>query len=76
MPKNTTKAHAALKLKEIIGCDELVVFGDEINDIDLFKIADKAIAVANAKSELIPFATGFTDSNENDGVAKYLIKNT
>lgn len=76
MPKNTTKANAALKLKEILGCDKLVVFGDEINDIDLFKIADKAVAVANAKPELTPFATEFTDSNENDGVAKYLIKHT
>lgn len=76
MPKNTTKAFAALKLKEMLRCDELVVFGDEINDIELFKIADKAVAVANANPELIPFATDFTDSNENDGVAKFIIKNS
>lgn len=76
MPKNTTKANAALKLKEILKCDELVVFGDEINDIELFKIADKAVAVANAKPELTPFATDFTDSNENDGVANFIIKNS
>lgn len=76
MPMKTTKANAALKLKEMLGCDELVVFGDEINDIELFKIADKAVAVANAKPELIPYATDFTDSNENDGVAKYIIKNS
>ena len=76
MQKNTTKAHAALKLKEILKCDKLVVFGDEINDIELFKIADKAVAVKNAKPELTPYATDFTDSNENDGVAKYLIKHT
>lgn len=74
MPKRTTKANAALKLKEILGCDELVVFGDEINDIELFKIADEAVAVANAKPELIPYATDFTDSNENDGVAKHILK--
>ncbi|MBR3988404.1 MAG: HAD family hydrolase [Clostridia bacterium] len=74
MPKNATKANAALKLKEMLGCDELVAFGDEINDIELFKIADKAVAVANAKPELIPFATDFTDSNENDGVAKFIKK--
>lgn len=76
MPKNTTKAFAALKLKEMLNCDELVVFGDEINDIELFKIADKAVAVANANPELIPFATDFTDSNENDGVANFIIKNS
>ena len=76
MPKNTTKAQAALKLKEMLGCDRLVVFGDEINDIELFKIADEAVAVANAKPELRPFATTFTDSNENDGVAKFLLCET
>ena len=75
MPKKTTKANAALKLKEMLKCDELVVFGDEINDIELFKIADKAVAVANAKPELIPYATDFTESNENDGVARWLQKN-
>lgn len=74
MPKNVSKANAALKLKEILNCDRLVVFGDQINDIDLFKIADEAVAVANATEELRPFATDFTDSNENDGVAKYIIK--
>ena len=76
MPQNTTKAQAALKLKEMLGCDRLVVFGDEINDIELFKIADEAVAVANAKPELRPFATTFTDSNENDGVAKFLLSKT
>lgn len=76
MPKNATKANAALKLKEMLKCDRLVVFGDEINDIELFKIADEAVAVANACEELKPFATAFTDSNENDGVAKYIIKNS
>ncbi len=74
MPKNTTKANAALKLKEMLGCDELVVFGDEINDIEMFKIADKAVAVANANEELKPYATEFTDSNETDGVARWLQK--
>ena len=75
MHKDTSKATAALKLKDILGCEELVVFGDEINDTDIFKIADKGIAVANANEELTPFASEFTDSNENDGVAKWLEKN-
>lgn len=75
MHKDTSKANAALKLKEILGCERLVAFGDEINDIDIFKIADKGVAVKNAKPQLVPFATEFTDSNENDGVAKWLEKN-
>lgn len=75
MPKEACKSNAALKLKEMLGCDRLVVFGDEINDIDMFKIADTAVAVGNAVDELKPFATEFTDTNNNDGVAKWLKKN-
>ncbi len=75
MHKDTSKATAATRLKEILGCERLVAFGDEINDIDIFKIADKGVAVKNAKPELVPFASEFTDSNEDDGVAKWLEKN-
>ena len=74
MPKDVSKANAAIKLKEMLSCDKLVVFGDEINDIELFKIADKAVAVRNANPELLPYATEFADSNDNDGVAKWLRK--
>lgn len=74
MHKNSTKANAGLKLKEMLDCEKLVVFGDEINDIDIFKIADEAYAVANATEDLLPFATGIIESNENDGVAKHLNK--
>ena len=38
------------------------------------KIADEAYAVENAVSELKVVATGIIESNENDGVAKYLHK--
>ncbi len=72
MPKGTSKANAALKLKEMLGCEKLVVFGDEINDIEMFKIADKAVAVANAAEELKSYATEFTDTNNSDGVALWL----
>ena len=42
--------------------------------IDMFEIADEAYAVENAVSELKVVATGIIESNENDGVAKYLHK--
>ena len=50
------------------------LFGDGKNDIDMFEIADEAYAVENAVSELKVVATGIIESNENDGVAKYLHK--
>ena len=72
MPKNATKANAALKLKEILNCDKLVVFGDAVNDKSMFEIADESYAVENANEELKAIATGIIKSNREDGVAKFI----
>lgn len=52
MPGGATKANAALRLKEMLGCEKLVAFGDSQNDMDLFTAADECYAVANAVPEL------------------------
>ena len=75
MPKKASKANAILQLKELLGCDRLVVFGDGINDLDMFHIADEAYAVENAVPELKAAATGVIASNDADGVAKWLLAN-
>ncbi len=72
MPVNASKANAIKELKEYSGCDKLVVFGDGINDIDMFEISDECYAVENAVNELKKIATRIIDSNNNDGVAKWL----
>lgn len=74
MPQTATKAHAALQLKAHLGCDRIVAFGDAKNDVELFRIADEAYAVANAAPELKEIATAVIGSNEEDGVAKWLIE--
>lgn len=71
-PLNATKAKAVLKFKEKMGCDRIVVFGDSVNDISMFEIADEAYAVENAIDELKEKATSVIDSNDEDGVAKFL----
>lgn len=76
MPKSATKAHAALQLKEHLGCDRIIAFGDGKNDVELFQIADEAYAVSNAAPELKKIATAVIGSNEEDGVAKWLTKHT
>jgi Cof subfamily protein (haloacid dehalogenase superfamily) len=74
LPVKATKATAALELKTMLGCDKLVVFGDGINDLPLFSVADECYAMANAVPELKKIATAVIDSNNNDGVAKWLEK--
>lgn len=71
-PQNCTKAKSILKVKEQLGYEKLVVFGDSLNDISMFKIADEAYAVANAMEELKAFATGVIGTNEEDSVVEFL----
>ena len=75
MPKKASKANAILQLKERLGCDRLVVFGDGVNDLDMFRVADEAYAVENAVPELKAAATAVIGSNDDDGVARWLSAN-
>lgn len=75
MPKEATKANAIKQLKEMFRCDKVVAFGDGKNDIDMFEIADEGYAVSNAHDALKEKATAVIESNNDDGVAKWLEKN-
>ena len=75
MPQQASKSNAIKQLKEYLECDKVVVFGDGKNDVDMFALADEAYAVENAVSELKALATAVIDSNNNDGVAKWLKDN-
>ncbi|MBR7100780.1 MAG: HAD family phosphatase [Clostridia bacterium] len=75
LPNRATKASAIKELKKILECDKVICFGDGTNDIAMFKEADEAYAVSNAHPELKKYATSVIDSNDNDGVAKWLLKN-
>lgn len=72
MPQKASKANAIRQLADLLDCDYIIVFGDGINDIDMFEMADEAYAVENAVPELKEIATAIIDSNDNDGVAKWL----
>ena len=69
-----TKEQGILSIKRLRGLEDcrLVVFGDQVNDLDMFEMADEALAVANAIPALKEQATGIIDTNEEDGVARYI----
>jgi len=72
------KAHALLKVHEYLNrdIDETTVFGDSINDIGMFKLAGKAIAVANALEEVKKEANLILkETNDEDAVARHLQQN-
>lgn len=70
--KDVSKASAALQVKEMLGVDKLVAFGDNMNDIALFELSDECYAVENACEELKKIATGVIGKNTDDAVARFL----
>ncbi len=51
---------------------ELVTFGDNLNDIKMFKLSDRAIAVANSADELKSHADHIIGTNDEDSVVKFI----
>lgn len=74
--KGASKAEAALKLRDILGCDRLVVFGDGANDVSMFEAADEAYAVSGAVDELKAHATEIIGSNDEGAVVNWLVEHT
>ena len=72
-PAQAGKARAALRLKERLGCERMVCFGDGLNDLPLIEAADLGCAVANAAPALRAAADVLLESNESDGVARWLL---
>lgn len=75
MPAGTSKGAAATVLKERLGAEKLVVFGDALNDRELFRAADEAYAVENADEELKKVATAVIGYSEEDSVSKFIRDN-
>ena len=69
-----TKGHGADALKRLLDLAHrrLVVFGDQSNDLGMFRMADESYAVACATPELAEDATAIIGSNDDDAVARWL----
>ena len=71
---HATKDQAIDRLMKDFGMDDyhLTVFGDNDNDIKMFQAADRAIAVSNAKENLISYADQIIGSNHEDAVVCFI----
>jgi len=69
---SASKKSALKKLQKLVGCDELVVFGDNLNDLSMIEIADRSYAPANALPEVKERVTAVLEDCDSDGVAKFL----
>ncbi len=55
--------------------ENVIAFGDDYNDFDMIKNAGIGVAMGNAEESIKKIASIVTDTNNNDGVAKYIEKN-
>lgn len=69
-----TKAQGieAIRTRHGLSDRELIVFGDHVNDVEMFRLATHAIAVANAHPEAKRHATQVVGSNEADSVVRFI----
>lgn len=73
--KDADKAHGIVSVSEAAEFDlnRLSVFGDNLNDIGMFNLANISVAVANAHNDVKQMANVvLPHTNDEDGVAKYL----
>lgn len=74
-PKGINKGYGIVETANLLGIrpDDFIVFGDGTNDIPMFKVAGKSVAMKNAKEEVQEMTDEVCLSIKEDGVAKYLI---
>ena len=69
---DATKYHGICKLRSITGAANVTGFGDNHNDLPLFRACDTKIAVGNAADDLKAAADQIIGCNTDDAVARYL----
>lgn len=76
MHRDATKLNAIRSVAERCGVDlsDVAAFGDDFNDIGMLRMCGNGVAVANAIDEAIAAADYICDTNDNDGVAKWIEK--
>ena len=67
-----SKGGAISTLREDLGYEEIIVFGDGKNDLSMFAVAEESYATENADPELKENATSVVGHHDEDGVAHFL----
>ena len=67
-----TKSKGLEKLKKMKNFNEVICFGDHLNDLSMFEVADEAYAVANAVDKVKESATEIIGDNESNSVATFI----
>ena len=69
---DASKGGAIEALKELLGLERVICFGDSDNDLSMFKSADEAYAPANANDAIKSAATAVIGHHDEEGIARFL----
>ena len=69
-----SKYNAVCFMREHYGFDKIIGFGDNHNDLPLFRACDEAYAVINAVEALKVRAKGLVHNCNSDGVARFIAR--
>ncbi len=74
--EGTDKGNALIGLGKVLGIekDEIMAFGDGMNDYEMIKKVGFGVVMENGAEELKKIADYITDTNDEDGVAKAIQK--
>jgi len=71
-----SKRNAVNTIRNLYNFDEIIGFGDNLNDLPLFDACDRCYAVANARAEVQERADGMIRANAEDGVVRFIADET
>jgi hypothetical protein len=71
-PAKCTKASGLETIKQLTGAQRIISFGDNINDLSLFRASDESCAVANGTPHAKRAATRIIGPNSEDAVAEWI----
>lgn len=68
------KGQSLIRLGKIVDAsvEEIIAFGDSYNDISMLEVAGTSVSMENAVAAVKEICNASTDTNNNDGVAKYI----
>jgi hypothetical protein len=69
---DASKGGAVRTLKELLGIERVICFGDSDNDLSMFEAADETYAPANANEAIKAAATAVIGHHDEEGIARFL----
>lgn len=69
---DASKGGAIREMKELLGIERVVCFGDNDNDLSMFEVADESYAPANATDAIKTAATAVIGHHDEEGIAHFL----